>query len=86
MVRFLDLAELKMEAAAATVVRSSATSCKPSFYLGRSSILAANGPGFARFVSHLQFSNKVLEPFRFEVWILALGYVGMVGEILYAVC
>ncbi|KAF7813485.1 UV-B-induced protein [Senna tora] len=46
-----------MEAAAVTVVRSSAASSKPSICLGRSSMLAPNGPAFARFGSSFQFST-----------------------------
>ncbi|KAF7822158.1 UV-B-induced protein [Senna tora] len=47
-------------AAAATVVRSSGCSCKPSFDYGRFSILASNRPSFARFHSNFQFSSSKL--------------------------
>ncbi|KAJ7970239.1 UV-B-induced protein, chloroplastic [Quillaja saponaria] len=47
-----------MEAATATVVRSYTGSCKPTNYLGRSGISTATGPGFVRFGSIFQFSNR----------------------------
>ncbi|KAI4347304.1 hypothetical protein L6164_008126 [Bauhinia variegata] len=50
------LTEQRMEVAAA--VRSPAAIIKPSLSLGRSSVLAANGPVFARFGSNFQFYSK----------------------------
>ncbi|KAI4352075.1 hypothetical protein L6164_006361 [Bauhinia variegata] len=48
-----------MEAAAAALIRSPVAPCKPSLFLGRPSILAANRPGFAHFGSNSEFSCKL---------------------------
>ncbi|XP_028781488.1 UV-B-induced protein At3g17800, chloroplastic-like [Neltuma alba] len=48
-----------MEAAAVNVVRSSAAPSKPMICLGRSSLLAPDGPAFARFASSFQLSSKL---------------------------
>ncbi|KAK4283371.1 hypothetical protein QN277_000326 [Acacia crassicarpa] len=51
-----------MEAAALNFVRSSAAPSKPMIGLGRSSVLAPNGPAFVRFASSFQLSGKLYGP------------------------